>query len=386
MKDSIKSAFKDTKAYYCIECGKCTSACPISIYFPGFSPRLLVKKALLDFEEDLLSDKNIWDCLTCNRCNDVCNSDVHLPEFIRAIREEAQPTGNAGCESHCGVPQAVSRIMANPNITQNRLEWLEKDMKVSNEKGEYLLWVGCAPYHKTIFSEFDEGTDIPKAAVRLLNFFGIEPVVLPNEKCCGHDMLWLGQKKTFKDLREQNKKALEDSKADRIITTCAEGYYTLKNDYNLNAEIIHISQFLADKFENETPKFRVSKNKKVTYHDPCRLGRFAGEYEAPRKVLDAISGMEFVEMEKSKHKSPCCGVSAWMNCDDSSKKMRLAKLEMARDAEAETLITNCPKCRIHLKCYTSNSHVNPQVEMEVEDLTVLAAKSLGLSGKRRSRA
>ncbi|UCE38610.1 MAG: (Fe-S)-binding protein [Thermoplasmata archaeon] len=383
MKESIKSAFKDTKAYYCLECGKCTSACPVSIYYPGFSPRLLVKKALLDFEGDLLSDKNIWDCLTCNICNDVCMSDVQLPEFIRAIRSEAQPIGNEGCESHCGVPHAVSRIMTNTNLTQNRLEWITKDMKISNNDGEYLLWIGCAPYHKTIFSDYDKGTDISDAALRLLNFFGISPVVLPNEKCCGHDMLWLGQRKTFEDLREQNKKAIEDAKVDRIVTTCAEGYYTLKNDYNLDAEVIHISQFLADKIENEVLKFKATKNMKVTYHDPCRLGRFAGEYDAPRKVLDALPGVEFVEMEKNRHKSPCCGVSAWINCDDFSKKMRFNKLMMAKDVDAEAIITTCPKCRIHLRCYTTNEHVTPQMNMDIEDLTLLCARSLGLLDKRR---
>lgn len=383
MKDSIKSAFKETKSYYCLECGKCTSACPVSIYYPGFSPRLLVKKALLDFEGDLLSDKYIWDCLTCNLCNDVCMSDVQLPEFIRAIRAEAQPTGNKGCESHCGVPHAVSRIMTNPNLNQNRLEWISKDMKYSNKDGEYLLWVGCAPYHKTIFSDFDDGTDIPEAALRLLNFFGISPVVLPNEKCCGHDMLWLGQKKTFEDLKEQNKKAIEDSKAERIITTCAEGYYTLKKEYDLEAEVIHISQFLADKIESMEPDFKATKKMKVTYHDPCRLGRFAGEYEAPRKVLDALPNVELVEMDKNRHKSPCCGVSAWINCDDFSRKMRFNKLTMAKDVDADAIVTTCPKCRIHLRCYTTNEHVTPQMSMNIEDLTLLCARSLGLLDKRR---
>ena len=381
----IGEAFRKTKAYHCLECGKCTSACPVSLSFSEFSPRLLVKKALLGFEPDLLEDKNIWDCLTCNLCNDVCMSDVNLPEFICAIREEAQKVGNKGNASHCEVPHAVSRLMSSRNLTQNRLGWLTKDMKTSQETGEFLLWTGCAPYFKSVFSEFDDATDIPKAAVLLLNHFGIEPVVLPNEKCCGHDMLWLGQKDIFESLREQNKKSIEDSKAQKIITTCAEGYHTLKKYYNLDADVVHISQFLADKIENNGLKFKKLKLGNVTYHDPCRLGRFAGEYEAPRKVLEALPGVKLVEMERTGHKSPCCGVSAWMNCDDFSRNMRLNKLNMARDVEANTLATTCPKCRIHLRCYTFNQHVKPQIKMEVEDLTILTAKSLGLMDKRRAR-
>ena len=384
MNENIDEAFKRTKAYYCLECGKCTSACPVSLSYNEFSPRLMVKKALLGFEPDLLSDKYIWECLTCNLCNDVCMSDVKLPEFIRAVREEAIKIGNKGCASHCEIPHAVSRLMTNPNLNQNRLGWLTKELRTSQDQGEFLLWTGCAPYFKTVFSEFDDATDIPQAAVFLLNTFGIEPVVLPNEKCCGHDMLWLGQKETFEDLREQNKQAIENAKVERIITTCAEGYYTLKNEYNLSCEIMHISQFLAEKIESNGVELKKLKIGKVTYHDPCRLGRFAGEYEAPRKVLEALPGVELVEMERSRHKSPCCGVSAWINCDDFSKEMRLAKLKMAKETEANTLATSCPKCRIHLRCYTSNEHVKPQIKLDVEDITILAAESLGFTGKRRA--
>ncbi len=386
MNERIGKAFKETKAYYCLECGKCTSSCPVSMRFEGFSPRLMVKRALLGFEKDLLNDKNIWECLTCNLCNDVCMSNVRLPEFIRAVREEAINAGNKGNASHCEVPHAAARLMANPNLNQNRLGWLTKDMKTSQDSGEFLLWTGCAPYFKTVFSDFDDATDITRAAVVLLNEFGIEPVVLENEKCCGHDMLWLGQRGVFQELREQNTRSIENAKAEKIITTCAEGYYTLKNDYNLSAEVMHISQFLADRFGKDDIDFKNLKLGKVTYHDPCRLGRFAGEYEAPRKVIEALPGVELVEMERNRHRSPCCGVSAWMNCDDFSREMRLTKLTMAEDVEANTLITSCPKCRIHLRCYTSNQHVKPKMNLGVEDLTVLAAKSLGLLGKRRTRA
>lgn len=385
MNDRIKDAFKKTKAYYCLECGKCTSSCPVSMRFNEFSPRLGVKRALLGFDSDLLGDKYIWECLTCDLCNDVCMSDVQLPEFIRAVREEAILVGNKGTPSHCEIPHAVSRLMTNPNLTQNRLGWLTKDMKIKKDTGEYLFWTGCTPYYKTVFSDFDDATDITATTVKLLNYFEIEPVVLPNERCCGHDMLWLGQKELFEKLRDQNTKTIENAGAEKIITTCAEGYYTLKNDYKLDAEVLHISQFLAQKIENNDIKFKKLNLGKVTYHDPCRLGRFAGVYEAPRKVLDALPGIELVEMERNRHRSPCCGVSAWINCNEFSREMRMNKLIMAKDTEAKTLVTSCPKCRIHLRCYTSNENVQPQIKLDVEDITILVAKSLGLIGKRRAK-
>jgi Fe-S oxidoreductase len=381
MNPKIDRAFKDTKAYYCMECGKCSSACPVTLRFSEFSPRLVVKKALLGFEDDLLSDKNLWECLTCNLCNDVCMSDVHIPEFIRTVRGEAFERGNKGCVSHCDVPHAVSRLMTNSNLNQNRLKWITKDLKISSDSGEYLLWTGCTPYFKTVFSEFDNAIEIPRAALKILNYFDIEPVVLANEKCCGHDMFWLGQNETFENLREQNTNSIEKAKVQKVITTCAEGFYTLKNHYKLDCEVIHISQFLADKIDNSDVKLKKIKEGPVTYHDPCRLGRYAGVYDEPRKIIEAIPGIDLVEMERNRHRSPCCGVSAWMNCNDFSKEMRVNKLKMANETGAKTLLTACPKCRIHLRCYTTNKHVNPQINMEVQDLTVLVAKSLGLINK-----
>jgi Fe-S oxidoreductase len=98
-------------------------------------------------------------------------------------------------------------------------------------------------------------------------------------------------------------------------------------------------------------------------------------------VLEALPGIELAEMERNKHRSTCCGVSAWINCNDFSREMRMNKLISAKDTGAKTLVTSCPKCRIHLRCYTSNENVSPQIKLEVEDLTILAAKSLGLMKK-----
>jgi Fe-S oxidoreductase len=227
--------------------------------------------------------------------------------------------------------------------------------------------------------------DIPHAALYISNHFDIKPVILANEKCCGHDMLWNGQNDTFEKLREQNSESIEKAKVQKIITTCAEGFFTLKNYYNLDAEVIHITQFLSDKIDSNEVKFKDLNLGSLTYHDPCRLGRYASVYDEPRKILDALPGIDFVEMEKNRHRSPCCGVSAWMNCNDFSKEMRAGKLKMAKETGSDTLVTSCPKCRIHLRCYTSNEHVIPQIKMEVQDLTVLVARSLGLNGKKKVR-
>jgi Fe-S oxidoreductase len=306
-----------------------------------------------------------------------------MPEFIRSIRAEARTVGNRGIAAHCDVPNAISKLMANTNVDQNRLRWLDSNLKVK-EEGDILLFTGCAPYFKILFSEFDDATTISRAAISILNFFEIEPVLLPNEKCSGHDMLWTGQMDVFNSLKDQNIELIKNAKAEKVVTTCAECYYTIKNDYELDAEVQHISQFLAHKIETEDLKLKMPEKMKITYHDPCRLGRFGKEYDAPRKVLEAIEGIELVEMERSRHRATCCGVNAWMNCDDCSREMRSNKLLMAKDTGADMLATACPKCRIHLGCYTSNDNVHPQIDIEIEDLTLLTAEAMGLLSRGRN--
>jgi Fe-S oxidoreductase len=149
----------------------------------------------------------------------------------------------------------------------------------------------------------------------------------------------------------------------------------LRELYGLDAKVMHLSQFLTNRVE-DTMMTKIGLGK-VAYHDPCRLGRYMGEYEAPRLLLTSIPDVELMELEFEKDISRCCGVSSWISCTEGSKRLRQARLKEAEDVGAEVLVTACPKCRIHLNCYLSNEKVDP-VKVKVEDLTVLLAKAMGV--------
>jgi Fe-S oxidoreductase len=146
----------------------------------------------------------------------------------------------------------------------------------------------------------------------------------------------------------------------------------------LDCELMHISELLAQELDAKRLRFNNEVNKTVTYQDPCRLGRHVGLYEAPRKVLSAIPGIELIEMEHNREESICCGTSCFTNCDSYSKQVRVARLLEAKGTGAECLITACPKCQTHFRCAMTNKgkEKGPDVEIEVMDLVTLVASAL----------
>ena len=378
---NLEDIIQETKTYYCLECGKCTSVCPVARYDPSFSPRQMIENALLGFGDELLLDKELFSCLTCYTCQQKCPSDIDFPVFVQKARSLAQGNEQHGVCAHSGQLQSLARLMAGPDIKQKRLEWLGKEYRVS-ENGDVLLWVGCAPYFAPIFEDIEfNALDITRASLKALNSLGIEPRLLANEKCCGHDALWTGDIETFKKLAEYNAAQIKEAGVKKIVFSCPEGYRTFKLDYpnyvDLGCEVQHISEFLAEKIEQNGVKFKEIK-KKVAYQDPCRLGRHLGVYEAPRKVLKSIPGIELVEMAHSGLESICCGTSAFTNCDSYSNMLRAERLCEATETGAELLITACPKCQTHFRCAMTDKGKEHRStsKIEIMDLANLVANAI----------
>ena len=370
----------DTRAYLCLECGKCTVACPISHYDPDYSPRRVVYNTLRRQKAQLLSDSQLWSCITCSMCEERCQSGVHYTELIKLLRTEAHGTGETGQCTHGGALQSLMHIMTADQLSQNRLGWVDKSLKTATE-AETLYFVGCQPYFDILFADIGVKTlSTAKGAVKLLNHLDIVPALLPNERCCGHDLLWAGDTEHFSKVAEHNLKEISKTKAKRVITTCPECYLTLKIEYpryfgSLDFEVVHLSQLLADRIANGELKFRRS-TKKVTYHDPCRLGRFSGIYDEPRAVINAIPKLELVEMPRNRANALCCGTQAWMNCGTINKQIQAERLREASATGAETLLTSCPKCQIHFRCAMRDAGLSEELQIEIEDITSLAAKRL----------
>ncbi|WP_136795987.1 MULTISPECIES: (Fe-S)-binding protein [Desulfosediminicola] len=363
---------------YCMECGVCTGSCPVSYDLPGFSPRQMIKRTLVEPDGDILKSKDIWACLSCSRCSDRCPVGIDFPEFIRTYREKAIAAGNLPRESHHGVFQTLTTLQSG-DLKQNRISWAEESGKIQ-EKGDYFFFVGCLPYQDVVFKYLDlQMIDSAKSILKVLNKMGIEPVVSNNERCCGHDAFWSGNEQLFAKLAKKNVETIKASGAKTVIFSCPEGYSIFMESYpaivgELPFEIIHISEFLARELPKADVSFNPSGNGSVTYHDPCRLGRRAGIYEEPRSLLGLIPDSDLREMENNRENAVCCGTTAWMECSSCSKTMQIKRLQEAERAGAGTIITACPKCQIHLSCAKSNT----DIDVEVKDLYSYLSENIEL--------
>jgi Fe-S oxidoreductase len=376
---SIKKAIKESRAYLCLECGKCTGSCPVSRFNHGYSPRILVNKAIRSGQLELLKDKNIWACLTCKLCDERCPANIDYIELTLAIRQEAQKIGEEAICSHGGAAQSLMRIMSTPDLQQKRLDWIGSDLDIA-ESGETMYFVGCLPYFDVLFKDIKiNATIAAKASIRILNHLGITPVVLPDERCCGHDLLWGGELDNFKRLARYNIDEIKKAGVKKIIFSCPEGYRTFKIDYpkyfECDFEVQHITELIAEAIDQGKIKLK-NLNKTVSFQDPCRLGRHLGIYDEPRKAITSVPQLRLQEMAKSRKNAMCCGVSAWMNCSTYSKSIQLARLKEAKQTGADLLVLACPKCEIHFNCAMKDEKVGEDVKIETIQLVTLIADLL----------
>lgn len=379
--NTFKEVIEANRAWLCLDCGKCSSVCPITLHLvEGYtSPRLLVEKAVASGESTTLEDPLLWSCLTCRRCSEICPSEVDFSAFIQGARQLAFDQGLSGSCTHSGMIQGWMRMMADPDLVQDRLGWISDDLDVDQESNT-IYFPGCLPYYAAAFPDLGfEGLEIARGAVKILNALGIEPRILENERCCGHDLYWQGELETFRKLGQLNLETIQNTEAKRIITTCPECAYTLRTTYpeeigELEAEVFHISEFLAQQPSLKTIwKGDGPENEQVTYQDPCRLGRFSGTYQQPRDLMNEL-GFDLVEMDHNQKSSLCCGTSCWSACGQVNKKIQTSRLEEARHTGAELLVTTCLKCQIHLKCAQKDPGNGNLPKVSIRDLTTLMAE------------
>jgi Fe-S oxidoreductase len=330
--------------------------------------------------EELINDPQLWACLTCGMCANVCPSGVDYPAFVIAARKEARRVSVEGTYAHNAIMQQLMTIMAQP-VQQKRTGWVTDDLQVSR-KGKDLYFVGCAPYFDIIFADLGiVSTDAARDTVRLLNCIGIKPVVSDEERCCGADLLLNGDEEGFRRLAELNVRVIADSGAERVILACPECYHAFRSDYErvvgkLPFDVVHLTELLAEHLDQI--ELAEVTDEVVTYHDPCRLGRHSGIYEEPRALIQAIPGIELVEMRRNRAGSLCCGSAGWVNCGRCAKGIQLERLRQARVAGAGRMVTACPKCRIHLSCAVHDTGDDEAVALE--DLATLLARALEGAG------
>jgi Fe-S oxidoreductase len=373
-------AAKDARAWACYDCGKCTATCPISRVGAGYSPRRHVLAANMGNKDEILESGSLYQCLTCSLCDRRCPAEVDYTQLMLKMREVAH---DAEVEPECphgGALLSVMRMMAAGGTQQDRMGWIGDDLKTDPKQGDVFYWTGCTMYYDAFFGDSGISTlDGTRAAVKLMNAAGVTPVVSPDERCCGHDLLWNGDRESFEKLARYNIKLVADSGAKTIVTSCAECIRTWKIDYEpfmvgRVPEILHISQFMGDHLPDL--KFKKNGERRVTFQDPCRLGRHCGIYDPPRDVLKAIPGVEIQEMRRSGKAAQCCAGGTWSHCDRFAKLLQVERLREARATGAEVLVTACPKCQVHFKCAMKDPNLEGEIEIEMRDVAELAAEAL----------
>jgi heterodisulfide reductase subunit D len=361
------------EAYGCLDCGKCSGICPVARYAKTFSPRRLLSSLVVDGN----SSEDYWSCLTCMQCETICPSEIQYSALIQKVRElkgDERPKDRC---SHGGVFDSIMRIMSANNLEQKRMDWLKNKNQISS-KSEYLYFVGCLPYFEQMFAN---SITIANSTLKILNFFDVRPQMLANEKCCGHDALWMGDRATFMRLAKNNLDQLTASGARTIITACPECYRTLHLDYTAYFgkqpfEVVHISEFFQRQMAETKHKIKPRDAIPVTYQDPCRLGRHLGIYEEPRMILRDLLQLPYAEMAHHHSRAICCGVSNWSNCSQMTKEIQLQRLNEARQSGAELLVTACPKCKIHFECAQKNMQLEQEKYLEIKDITEVIANHL----------
>jgi len=329
----------------CFQCGLCDVVCPWN-RVRTFSMRKIVRQATFGLTE--IESEDIWLCTTCGRCPQQCPRDVQQIESGVALRKIATEYGV--------FPTSVKPIRTisanligegNPfgEEQKNRANWAEGlSVKTFTEGMEILYFPGCYPSYDPRLKK------VARATVNILNQAGVDFGILgPKENCCGESIRKTGDEELFKRLARKNIKTFIDNGVKKILVSSPHCYHTFKNEYPefmVNFEVVHITQFLFELINEGKIEFTKEYGKKVTYHDPCYLGRHNGIYDEPREAIKKVPGLELIEMPESREDSLCCGGGGgriWMETPKSERFSDL-RLEQAIGVEAEVLVTACPYC------------------------------------------
>lgn len=364
--DGIKEAGGDAFKF-CYQCGKCDTVCPWN-RVRTFLIRRLVHQGqlgLVPFESE-----DLWLCTTCRNCVQQCPRGVKIIDVMRAMRRLLVPDGVVPA-SLPNLRSAMTSIasVGNPfRQEKDRAEWATPlSIKAFTEGTEILYFPCCYPSYEPRLKK------VAQATAKLLQRGGVDFGLLGSmENCCGESVRAAGNEDLFKRLARENIKTFIDHGVKKILASSPHCYHTFKNDYSefkTTFEVIHISQFLFELLREGKLQVTKEYKKRVTYHDPCYLGRHNGIYDEPREVLRRIPGLTLVEMEDSRENSLCCGMGGGRVWMETAKGERFSdlRLHQALEVGAEVLVTACPYCITQFE--DSRSTLKECEGPEVKDLT-----------------
>ncbi|WP_432867666.1 (Fe-S)-binding protein [Microbispora rosea] len=403
--------------YTCTECGRCQSQCPAWNTDKPLSPKMLIldqrdhafavapyllagDKEKESFSEDVLAllDKPLvgedgvihpdvlWSCTNCGACVEQCPVDIEHIDHILDMRRY-QVMIESSFPSEAGVMLKNLENKGNPwgMSEMKRAEWIEElDFEVPiidstmPEDVEYLFWVGCAGALE------DRAKKTTKAVAELLHIAGVKFGVLgPMEACTGDPARRLGMEFLFNMLAQQNIETLNEAGVKKIVATCPHCFNTLANEYPQlggTYEVVHHTQLLAHLVEEGRLTPITPIEEKITYHDPCFLGRHNKVYAQPRDIMAKVPGVQTQEMHRCKERGFCCGAGGarmWME-ERIGKRINTERVDEALTTDPDTVSTACPFCLVMLGDAINEKKNAGQAKesLEVVDVAQLLIKSI----------
>ncbi|MDP7618819.1 MAG: heterodisulfide reductase-related iron-sulfur binding cluster [Dehalococcoidia bacterium] len=365
----------------CTRCARCTDNCPANITGKSLSPMMVIQNmktymsetgpALLTAGGDaealpadlvkapageVVDEEDLWSCVTCGACMEACPVFIeHVPSIIEMRRALVMNEGRLPETAETALRSLETRGHPWSGVSRSRTEWTE-DLEVPMmstvehpEEIEYLYWVGCAA------SLEDRSMRIAQSMAGILNRSGIKWAVLGDEETCtGDPARRIGMEYLYQVQAEQNIETLNRYSIKRIVTGCPHCFNTIKNEYPQfggDYEVVHHTQFLQDLVKAGKLKLGSGPETpfgKVTYHDPCYLGRHNGVYDPPRELAAGIPGVENVEeMEMNRNRAFCCGAGGghmWMEDGPGRENINHRRTQHAVDVGADVIATACPFC------------------------------------------
>jgi Fe-S oxidoreductase/FAD/FMN-containing dehydrogenase len=371
-------------AFTCAQCGYCKEGCTL---FEGrgwesASPRgkMQYLRGVAHGEVPLTEEMSntFLLCSTCQKCDLACQTDIPIESIWEEMRGYLVASGKYPTFPPFEMMGAAYDMENNiwAGLAKDRDAWLPEDIKPL-ESGEVGYWAGCTASYVE--------QDIARGAVRIFKEGGKDFVYLGKEEtCCGVPFLMSGKWDVFETAVRRNIEAINKRGIKTLYTSCPGCWVTLSQHYKdwaeklgleWNVEVKHISQLAAELVHEGKLEFKNEIPMKVTWHDPCHIGRHGKIYEEPRDVLKAIPGIELCEMEHNREEGLCCGSVLTLIGETRPTSGRIADLRLkeARDAGAEAIVTTCPCCEFQLRVWDAAAGDG----MKIIDFASLISEALG---------
>ncbi len=357
----------------CIQCGRCTGGCPVSLK-TTLNVRRLIYDTLLD-TMTVDAHPELWDCTACTTCSVRCPKEVNPAELIVSLRTVLVDNGR--------LPSTVRDALKSIGIRGNPLNMAAEDRavwaddldvpRILEEAAETLLFVGCTPSYDP------RAQVISRGLVGALRAAGVGFGILGEEEfCCAHEARRMGEKEMFEGTVEMYQEIFQEAEFQRMVAISPHCFNAFKNEYGVGFPVEHYTQVLARLIKEGRLKLGNAVNLKATYHDPCFLGKINNVFDEPRDVLKAIPGLEFVEMDRSRERSLCCeggGGRMWSEGTNVQERLATERIEEALDTGANVLAVACPFCLLTLEdAVKVGGHED---RLQVLDIMELVARATG---------